>query len=194
MTRSRSDPSSSHVISVSMKPGAEIRRQSTRILFSTEVTPRAAKAVDPAKYRPTQVSSVPVSCTVPPSAVTSIVSGLNHERRSATMIESLIFDASLGSGFNSSTACFNWLLDMVFYCRVDAAVRHRVFDEVGRGPGSKFRRSRRMAQMNPYIGERACISASENTHVLERTTVRGLGCAANGAPIWTATAPTTRKG
>ena len=92
------------------------RSQSTRILLSTEVTPGAAKAVDPAKRRPTQVSTVPVSCSVPPSAVTLIVAGLNHERRSAIMIECLILDASNGTRFDaSSTACFNCLSpDMVF--------------------------------------------------------------------------------
>jgi hypothetical protein len=54
----------------------------------------AAHAVDPASARSSQKSTVPVSVTLPSLAATSIFSGLNQDRFSATMMSSLMSPAS----------------------------------------------------------------------------------------------------
>ena len=61
--------------------------------FWTEVVPGAAQAVWLASSRSYQESTVPVSVTLPPCAVTLIVAGSNHDLSNATMILSRMFNA-----------------------------------------------------------------------------------------------------
>jgi len=66
-------------------------RQTMVMSFSTAVTPGATHAVAAAIYRSCAEWTVPVSRTVPPSALTLIIFGSkNHERRRACMMSSLI--------------------------------------------------------------------------------------------------------
>jgi len=59
----------------------------------TKVPPNATHAVEPASARSAQLSTVPVSVTLPPIFDISIFPGVNHQRSTATMMSDLMLPA-----------------------------------------------------------------------------------------------------